>query len=166
MKLRARDTDDLAILSACLQDALVNVREMQFLPSERRFVFVANRFRWETGDRSSEQNLGRPADTDADAPFEGDDGDHARYERTHCGVCFELVRAVQSRGLRGPFRARFLELLALQVASGAILLCFAGGATVRLEVDGIRVYLEDLGEAWPTAWRPAHALDQTGSSQE
>lgn len=164
MKLRARDSDDLAILSACLQDALVNLREMTFLAAERRFVLVANRFRWEKGTAEREA---RPVSSgDADAPFEVEKGDHARYERTHCGVCFELVRAVQSKGLRGPFQPRFLELLALQLVPGAILLCFAGAATVRLEVDGIRVYLEDLGEAWPTAWRPAHAVDQAESSGE
>src|SRR5262245_26223489 len=145
MKLRARDAEDIAILSACLQDALVNVREMKFLPSERRFVLIANRFRWETSGKP----VPPPAkiESGTDAPFVEEHGDHAQYERTHSGVCFEGVRAVRSKGLSGPFRPRFLELLALQLEPGAILLCFADGATVRLEVDGIRVYLEDLGEA-------------------
>jgi hypothetical protein len=51
-------------------------------------------------------------------------------------------------------------LLAVQLVPGAILLCFAGAATVRLEVEAIRCYIEDLGEAWPTAWRPAHVVDE------
>ena len=165
MKLRARDAEDIAILSACLQDALVNVREMTFLPSERRFVFIANRFRWETSAGSAAAPA-RVEREETDASFVEEHGDHAHYERTHSGICVEMVRTVKSKGLAGPFRPRFLELLAVQVAPGAILLCFAGGATVRLEVDGIRVFLEDLGEAWPTAWRPQHALDQAGSSQE
>jgi hypothetical protein len=36
-------------------------------------------------------------------------------------------------------------------------LIFAGGAAIRLEVDGILCHLEDLGEPWPTRWQPAHA---------
>lgn len=158
MKLRARDADDLAVISACLQDALVNLRETKYLPSERRFVFVANRFRWERGAMPPAE---RPAPAgDADATFSGEDDEHAHYERTHCGVCFERVLRAKSKGLKGAFSPRFLELLALQVAPGAILLHFAGSATIRLEVDGIRCYLEDLGEAWPTAWQPGHPIDE------
>lgn len=161
MKLRARDSADLAVISACLQDALVNLRETKFLPSERRFVFIANRFRWELGATCpARQSAERRAAATADATFSSEDDDHARYERTHCGVCFERVQGVRSKGLKGAFSPRFLELLALQTAPGAVLLHFAGAATVRLEVDGIRCYLEDLGEAWPTAWRPGHSIDE------
>jgi len=156
MKLQARDADDLAILSACLQDALVNVQEMKYLPAERRFVFIANRFRWELDGAATPAEIEHPPIEETDAPFAGDEEASARYERVHCGICFELVRAVQSRGLRGPLRPRFLELLALQIADGMVLIRFAGDATVRLDVAGIRVFLEDLGEGWPTSWRPAH----------
>jgi Protein of unknown function (DUF2948) len=166
MKLRARDAEDLAIVSAFLQDALVNVREMKYLPNERRFVFIANRFRWEFGAaRPEKQSAERPAADDADATFSGENDDHAHYERTHCGVCFERVRGVKAKGLKGAFSPRFLELLAVQVELGAIHLCFAEAATVRLEVDAIRCYLEDLGEAWPTAWQPAHPTDETAPGE-
>jgi Protein of unknown function (DUF2948) len=166
MKLRARDAEDLAVISTCLQDALVNVREMKFLPSERRFVFIANRFRWELGAALPERPPAeRPIANDVDASFSGEDDDHAHYERIHCGVCFERVRGVKSKGLKGAFSPRFLELLALQVEPGAIHLLFAEAATVRLEVDAIRCYLEDLGEAWPTAWQPAHPTDDAASGE-
>ncbi len=44
-----------------------------------------------------------------------------------------------------------------EMAPGAVLLEFSGGGTMRLEVRGIRCHLEDLGEPWPTRWRPSHA---------
>ncbi|MGY9006559.1 MAG: DUF2948 family protein, partial [Alphaproteobacteria bacterium] len=50
LKLRAIDSDDLDVLGAFLQDALVPVCDMQFIPDERRFVLVANRFCWERLD--------------------------------------------------------------------------------------------------------------------
>ena len=50
LKLRAEDGEDIAVLSAVLQDALVAVGEMAWLPDEHRFVLVANRFRWEPDD--------------------------------------------------------------------------------------------------------------------
>src|SRR5260370_7067427 len=51
LKLRAEDAEDLAVISACLQDALVAVRDLAYAPQERSFLFVANRFRWENGLR-------------------------------------------------------------------------------------------------------------------
>src|SRR5207244_12488326 len=44
LKLRAEDEEDLAVVSAILQDALVPIGEMAYLPEEQRFVLVANRF--------------------------------------------------------------------------------------------------------------------------
>ena len=51
-KLRAEDADDLAVISACLQDALVAVRDLAFVPPDHTFLMVANRFRWERASRS------------------------------------------------------------------------------------------------------------------
>jgi hypothetical protein len=34
------------VVPACLQDALIPLNEMRSLPQERRFIMVANRFRW------------------------------------------------------------------------------------------------------------------------
>ena len=46
LKLRAHDADDLQVMAALLQDAIVPVSEMLFLPNAKRFILVANRFRW------------------------------------------------------------------------------------------------------------------------
>ena len=37
LKLRARDAADLAIIAACLQDALIRPRDMIYLAEEKRF---------------------------------------------------------------------------------------------------------------------------------
>ncbi|MBV5335567.1 DUF2948 family protein, partial [bacterium] len=50
IKLRAEDEEDLAVISACLQDAILPVAEMCFERAARRFVLVANRFKWECAD--------------------------------------------------------------------------------------------------------------------
>ena len=47
LRLRAEDAEDLAVLSACLQDALVAVRDFAYDPGARVFIMAANRFRWE-----------------------------------------------------------------------------------------------------------------------
>jgi hypothetical protein len=162
LKLRARDATDLAVIAACLQDALVRPRDMTFLAGERRFAFVANRFRWETAVAGgSGPGDTTPAADARDAEFhEAGTEEKAAYERVHCGVCFDRVRAVKTRGLAHGRNPEFLDLLTVHAKDGAILLVFAGDVTIRLEVDAIRCHLDDLGEPWPTAWRPDHPLEQ------
>lgn len=155
LRLRARDADDLQTIAACLQDALVPLSEVAFLKAERRFVMVANRFRWE---RTPAEAASAPVpDKDARFADRADDEDGAaRYERVNCGICFDRVRAVRFKGLDVRRKSQILNLLTLQSRSDAITLVFAGGATIRLDVSDIRCHLEDLGEPWPTRWQPAH----------
>jgi hypothetical protein len=210
LKLRAEDADDLAVLSACLQDALVAVRDLAYLAEEERFIFVANRFRWETGMR----------------PLLGEEP----HQRILCVVTFGAVGSVAYRGFRRTDEDRILCLLAIRGESppplpspprprtrsgdpraapgressarghapetepagfsprasaslrnaradgrssggrpmldtgadvrgegrGSILLEFAGDGAIRLEVARIECRAKDLGEPWPTRWRPRH----------
>ena len=53
LKLRAHDIEDLRALGACLQDALVPVADLAYLKAEKRFVMVANRFKWEGGAKTA-----------------------------------------------------------------------------------------------------------------
>ena len=46
LKLIAFDVDDLAVLSAHLQDAVLKVGDIAYLPRERRFAAIGNRFDW------------------------------------------------------------------------------------------------------------------------
>ena len=52
LQLRAEDEEDLAVISSCLQDALVPLSDMQYDRAARRFVLAVNRFRWEGGTPS------------------------------------------------------------------------------------------------------------------
>jgi len=140
LKLRAEDGEDLAVISACLQDALVAVRDLAYAPEERSFLFVANRFRWESGLRP--------------APGE------SPFERTLCGVTFSEVTAVSYSGFRRTDDGRILSLLAIRPEDGAVRLEFSGGAVIRLDVARILCHARDLGDPWPTPWRPRHEVDE------
>lgn len=69
------------------------------------------------------------------------------------------VRAVRRRGFNPRDSERLLVLLALQAEPGALYLDFAGGSSIRLEVERILCHLDDLGEPWPTRWRPRHPVE-------
>jgi DUF2948 family protein len=136
LKLLARDEEDLAVISAVLQDALIPVAEMAYLPDERRFVLVANRFRWEAPHDRPRQNL----------------------ERRLTGLSIGGVSAVRRRGFTPGDPDRILALLALRRVDGALRLDFAGGASIQLETAEILCHLDDLSEPWPTRWQPRHPL--------
>jgi hypothetical protein len=140
LRLRAEDAEDLSVISACLQDALVLVGDFAFDLEAHRFMFMANRFRWE----------------DKSHPVPVDGG----FERILSGIAFDEVRAVSYRGFRRADGERLLSLLAIRTAvgdeGGVVDLEFAAGATVRLEVGRISCRLRDVGEPYPTAWLPDH----------
>lgn len=148
LRLRAEDAEDLKVLSAYLQDAIVPICDLGYLRDERRFVLVANRFKWETCHA---------------APQPPRPGAAFPYERTHCGLRFEGVTAVRTRGIDLKDRGRMLGLLAIECGAdaeaGHVFLHFAGGACIRIEMERVLVQLEDIGEPWPTSRMPSHPLD-------
>lgn len=150
LKLRCEDAEDVVVLSSVLQDALVPLAEVAWLPAERRFVLVAARFVWEEC---------------LDVTLPPEQAQIECYARSNFGVTFETVTAVKSRGIDLAARDRILELLAIQLEGApapaapglaAVELMFAGGASIRLEAERIRAHGQDIGEPWPTRWRPRH----------
>lgn len=148
LKLRAEDAEDFAVIAACLQDAIVPLSDMQFLAAEKSFALVANRFLWENCPESFD--VPQTANTD---PALGPCG---AYERVNCGLRFEGVERVRRRGLDPKDRGRILELLHIEVEPGALTMLFAGGDALRLEGEHIVAFIHDMGEPWPTQWRPRH----------
>jgi hypothetical protein len=133
LRLRAADEEDLAILSACLQDALVAVGDMAFRDEEREFVLVANRVRWEM----------KP-------------DEKSKMPRILAGITVENVTGARRRGI-DPRRAdQLLALLAIRGVPEGIELTFAGGGAVQLQTSEIRIRLQDFGEEWPGLWCPRH----------
>lgn len=150
LKLRAEDAEDLGVVSACLQDAIVPIGEMCFLPDERRFVLVVNRFRWEA--------CGPPGLTPLDSADTVEDC--TVFERTHCAIRIEGVEAARCRGLDLRDRGQILELLAIAAEASGVVLHFAGGACIRLEASIWRCVVEDIGEPWPTTHKPRHRIEE------
>lgn len=143
LRLIALDSEDLAVISAHLQDAILKVGDMKWLKREGRFVIAVNRFAWEAADGGKRRRS---------------------FERRRSALHFDRVRAVRAQRIRQDAADAVLELLAISFAEaeapgGAITLTFAGGGEVQLEVECIEAQLADLGPAWGTANRPQHEID-------
>lgn len=144
MRLIFQDTEDLGIVSAHLQDALVRVGDFARLPRHKRFAFLADRFCWD--------NVRRPLGF---LPPVGP------YKRIRSGVHFDGVKDVKMRGIDPSARDTVMELLAITFTpdvppGGVIALNFAGGATLALTVECIEGALADQGNAYESAHLPRH----------
>lgn len=165
LKLRAEDAEDLRVIAACLQDALISLSDVRFEAAEHRFILVANRFRWENCTETADMPVQALDDPPAADP--AFNPACASYERVNCGICFENVAQVRRRGFDPRDRGRILELLTMDVETGAegsgaaVILVFSGGAAIRLEGQNITCRVGDIGDPWPTQWRPYHPADQT-----
>jgi hypothetical protein len=145
LRLDAVDADDLAILAAHCQDAVLRMDELQYFPAEQRFVLAMNRFVWEKAGGHSRFSLFR----------------RQEYERRQAVLSFSRVRNVQRHGIDPAATDQVLSLLTMQfepgdAPSGWIELVFAGGSAIRLDVECVEARLADLGPAWSTAARPDH----------
>lgn len=141
-RVRAEDAEDLAVVSAYLQDAVLPVAEIAYRPAEQRFVLVAARFRWEKAQREQ-------VSAEGGEPL----------ERVHCGLRFEAVTAVRVRGVDPKAeRGRMLNLLQIAPVDGGVELICADGVTIRLDAGRLACHVEDLGEPWPTVFRPTHQV--------
>lgn len=138
LKLAVLDADDLSIVSAHLQDALVRVGDLAYLPEERRFAMVVRRFDWEAGPSEPRRRL--------------------------AGLHFERVLGVQTRGIDRTRPDEPLNLLAIRFEeteppSGTAELLFAGGPCIRLELECLEAAMKDMGPIWAAGGRPVHDVE-------
>ncbi len=141
LKLLALDEEDLIVVSSHLQDAVMRVGDMAYLPSQQRFAAVVNRFDWEQATSK---------------------GTNARHR---AALRFDRVRSAKVKGLKHSHEDAVLSLLAVQFEQGTtpggyINLIFSGDAAVRLDVECIEAELKDLGPAWRARSKPRHPDDQ------
>ncbi len=138
LKLAALDTDDLTVISACCQDAVLKVGEINVLPQEKRLILPVNRYAWEKNN----EHLAIP-------------------ERRRSVLHFDRVVSVQSHGIDRKKPDEVLSLLAIRFVetdapSGTVELVFAGEAMLRISVECIEVQLADLGATWAAKAKPKH----------
>ena len=141
LKLIAIDSDDIEIISAHVQDAVVKATDIHWRPLEKRVVIGLNRFDWE-----------------------GANGLDHQFRRRRSALRFERVASCKCRNVTAADKDRTLNLLAIafeasDAPAGVVMLTFSGGAELRLEVECLEAELADLGPAWATDNRPVHALD-------
>jgi hypothetical protein len=133
LKLLALEAEDLEVLAAAVQDAVVRIGDIRYEPKARRLTILANRYRWEG----------------------------AGGERVRTALQVGSVLSVQGRRLRRHARDAVVELLTLsfepgESPGGVLSLTFAGGGDLRVHVECVDAVLADVSAPWPTPRQPSH----------
>ena len=145
LKVAAVDSEDLNILSAHLQDAIIPLHSMHYNEDTGTFSGLCNRFCWEHDDHY----------------FEG----KQLFHRVHSGLTFHGVSEVHHRGFDPHGDERTLNLLTVKTQAGHngtthIHLVFSGQSEIRLSVNSIKCLLGDLHHPWPTEKKPSHKASE------
>ena len=143
LNLVARDGDDLSVISALVQDAVLTGADLKWERSKRRFACLINRFRWE--DREAAEAAKRP------------------YERVRALLVVEDAGAVRSQGIDRGDPETVLSILSLawepgEDGTGAVTLVLAGDGAVRVAVEALEVTLHDVTKPYlaPSRKKPEH----------
>ncbi|MER9239088.1 DUF2948 family protein [Mesorhizobium sp. M0633] len=141
LKLVALDDQDLSIISAHVQDAVMKVSDLEYLPSVKRFVLTMNRFVWEAKSGFLRQH----------------------NERRQAVLHFDRVLGAKTGGIARDKPDEVLSLLAisflaLDKPAGIVELIFSGGGAIMLDVECIEARLADVGGAWEATSRPVHRV--------
>ena len=139
LKLIARTVEDLRVVSAHLQDAIVNINDIANLKKNKILLLQLNRFMWEDVEK----------------------GLFRKNKRIRTILKFENVINVKSRNINLAGEDKFLDFLTIETNqmidnNYEMKILFAGDSIVRVTAEVIEVTLDDQGEAWDTKNKPKH----------
>ena len=139
LRLIVQDEEDLAAVSAALQDAVAQLGDFHYEPKANRFTLAFNRYRWEAGETG-------------------------RGERVRAALQAGGVLAAKAHRLRRNSVDAVVSLLSItfeetDAPGGVMNFTFSGGGALRLEVECLDLALADVSEPWRAAARPHHRED-------
>lgn len=143
LSLKAETADDLGVISALVQDAVLPATEMRWDRKGRTLALLVNRFRWE--DRAFAEKAARP------------------YERARALLVISDVTHVASQGIDRTDKDLILSILSLAwepTADGAgrVTVTLAGDGAIAADVECLDLTLKDMTRPYvaPSGHVPHH----------
>ena len=141
LKLIARTDNDLKVISAHLQDSIVDIKNIAHLKKNKIFLMQLNRFMWEDVEK----------------------GVFRKNKRIRTMLKLDNVLEVNSRNIRQKNKDEFLDFLAIESQqmpdkNYEMKLIFSGDSIIRVLAEVIEVTLDDQGIPWDTKNKPKHKV--------
>ena len=141
LKLIARSSEDLRVISAHLQDSIVNPSDIANLKKNKMLLMQLNRFMWEDVEK----------------------GVFRKNKRIRTILKFENVLKVHAKNINQSKRDKFLDFLTIETIkmpdnNYEMKIVFAGDSIIKVISEVIEVTLDDQGNAWDTKNVPKHKV--------
>jgi len=140
LKIFGKDTEDLNVFSAYLQDSVIVANDIKFLSRTKKLICVFNRFMWEDAEK----------------------GIFRKNKRIRSALVFDNVLKVKTKNINPYKKDKILEFLAIKVELKDnyfdISLIFSGDSILLVKAEEINSSLEDFGKNWTTKYRPNHKI--------
>jgi hypothetical protein len=138
LKLLATSNEDLRVVAAHLQDAIVSTQDIASLKKNRIFLIQLNRFMWEDVEK----------------------GVFRKNKRIRTILKFDNVISILSKNINIKNK-NFLDFLTIESnlmpdKSYEIKLIFSGDAMIKIKTEVIDVTLDDQGSPWESKIQPKH----------
>ena len=141
LKLIARTEEDLKVISAHLQDSIVNISDIANLEKNKIFLIQLSRFMWEDVEK----------------------GVFRKNKRIRTVLKFENVIKVHSKNINQSKNDKFLDFLTIETNlmpdnNYEMNIVFSGDSVIKVISEVIEVTLDDQGESWDTKNKRKHKV--------
>ena len=135
LKLKFLEKDEIKIFSFLCQDGIFSTEEIIFDKSNKILIATFSRFCWEFVNKKINEKT---------------------FYRVVSGIRICNINEINYINKDKVDSSKFLNLLSVDNNENEIILIFSSDVTIKLSVEKIEIYLDDLDMPWPTAKKPIH----------
>ena len=135
LKLKFLDKDEIKIFSTLCQDGIFSIDEIIYNKSDKVLIATFSRFCWEFVEKKIKDKT---------------------FYRVVSGIRICNVNKIKYVNKDKIDTSSFINLLSVNNQENEIILNFSSDITIKLLVEKIEIYLDDLDMPWPTGKKPMH----------
>ena len=135
LKIKFLDKDEIKIFSTLCQDGIFSIDEIIYNKSDKILIATFSRFCWEFVEKKIKDET---------------------FYRVVSGIRICNVNKITYTNKDKINSSKFINLLSVDYDKNQITLNFSLDITIKLFIEKIEIYLDDLDMPWPTAKKPMH----------
>ena len=135
LKLKFLDKNEIKIFSTLCQDGIFSINEIIYNKSDKVLIATFSRFCWEFVEKNIKDKT---------------------FYRVVSGIRICNVNKINYVNKDKIDTSKFINLLSVNNQENEIVLNFSSDITIKLLIEKIEIYLDDLDMPWPTGKKPMH----------
>ena len=135
LKIKFLDKDEIKIFSTLCQDGIFSIDEIIYNKSNKILIATFSRFCWEFVAKKIKDKT---------------------FYRVVSGIRICNVNKINYLNKDKIGSSKFINLLSVENPENEIILNFSLDITIKLLVEKLEIYLDDLDMPWPTGKKPMH----------